>query len=435
MKLPENGRQPSEVLSALDEMRANDARWRDGRTFSLVYYGGDELLTLLHDAFFKFFSENALNPMAFPSLRRMETEVLSMVADLLHGPDAVGSMTTGGTESILMAVKTAREFAANTRGISQPEMILPDSVHPAFHKAAHYFNVKPVVVPVGADYRADVAAMRAAITPNTILLVGSAPSYPQGVVDPIPEIAALAEEHGLLCHVDACLGGMLLPFFVKLGQPLPAFDFAVPGVTSMSCDLHKYGYAAKGASTVLYRSRALRRHQFVVYTDWSGGLYGSPSMTGTRAGGPIGAAWAVLNYLGESGYLRMARQTLDTVQALVAGVRAIPGLAVLGEPDMSVFSFATTDASDIYRVGDEMDARGWHLDRQQRPPSLHMMITAAHTGLAPQILADLAAATDVARAAGPATSGAAAMYGMMGSLPDRTMVREFVLDFMDGLDR
>jgi glutamate/tyrosine decarboxylase-like PLP-dependent enzyme len=435
MKLPENGRQPSEVLSALDEMRANDARWRDGRTFSLVYYGGDELLTLLHDAFFKFFSENALNPMAFPSLRRMETEVLSMVADLLHGPDCVGSMTTGGTESILMAVKTAREFAANTRGISRPEMILPDSVHPAFHKAAHYFNVKPVVVPVGEDYRADVAAMRAAITPNTILLVGSAPSYPQGVVDPIPEIAALAEEHGLLCHVDACLGGMLLPFFVKLGQRLPAFDFAVPGVTSMSCDLHKYGYAAKGASTVLYRSRALRRHQFVVYTDWSGGLYGSPSMTGTRAGGPIGAAWAVLNYLGESGYLRMARQTLDTVQALVAGVRAIPGLAVMGEPDMSVFSFATTDASDIYRVGDEMDTRGWHLDRQQRPPSLHMMITAAHTGLAPQILADLAAATEVARAAGPATSGAAAMYGMMGSLPDRTMVREFVLDFMDGLDR
>jgi sphinganine-1-phosphate aldolase len=434
MKLPENGRQPSDVLSALDEMRANDARWRDGRTFSLVYYGGDELLTLLHDAFFKFFSENALNPMAFPSLRRMETEVLSMVADLLHGPDAAGSMTTGGTESILMAVKTAREFAAQTRGITQPEMILPDSVHPAFHKAAHYFNVKPVVVPVGADYRADVAAMRAAITPNTILLVGSAPSYPQGVVDPIPEIAALAEEHGLLCHVDACLGGMLLPFFVKLGQPLPAFDFAVPGVTSMSCDLHKYGYAAKGASTVLYRGRALRRHQFVVYTDWSGGLYGSPSMTGTRAGGPIGAAWAVLNYLGESGYLRMARQTLDTVQALVAGVRSIPGMRVLGEPDMSVFSF-TSDDADIYRVGDEMDARGWHLDRQQRPPSLHMMITAAHTGLAPQILADLAAATELARAAGPATSGAAAMYGMMGSLPDRTMVREFVLDFMDGLDR
>ena len=434
MKLPENGRQPSEVLSALDEMRAHDARWRDGRTFSLVYYGGDELLTLLHDAFFKFFSENALNPMAFPSLRRMETEVVSMVADLLHGPDAVGSMTTGGTESILMAVKTAREFAAQTRGISQPEMILPDSVHPAFHKAAHYFNVKPVVVPVGADYRADVAAMRAAITPNTILLVGSAPSYPQGVVDPIPEIAALAEEHGLLCHVDACLGGMLLPFFVKLGRPLPAFDFAVPGVTSMSCDLHKYGYAAKGASTVLYRTRALRRHQFVVYTDWSGGLYGSPSMTGTRAGGPIGAAWAVLNYLGEAGYLRMAGQTLDTVQALVAGVRGIPGLRVLGEPDMSVFSF-TADDADIYRVGDEMDTRGWHLDRQQRPPSLHMMITAAHTGLAPRILADLAAATEVARAAGPATSGAAAMYGMMGSLPDRTMVREFVLDFMDGLDR
>lgn len=434
MKIPEHGSDASSVLCALDGLRENDARWREGRTFSLVYYGGDELLSLLHDAFFRFFSENALNPMAFPSLRRMETEVVSMVGNLLGGPEVVGSMTTGGTESILMAVKTARDFAAQTRGITAPEMLLPDSVHPAFHKAAHYFGVRAVVIPVGPDFRADVAAMRAAITPNTILLVGSAPSYPQGVVDPISEIAGLAAEHGLLCHVDACLGGMLLPFLVKLGHPLPAFDFSVPGVTSMSCDLHKYGYTAKGASTVLYRTRALRRHQFVVYTDWSGGLYGSPSMCGTRAGGPIGAAWAVLQYLGEAGYLRMARDTLDTAQALVRGVDAIPGLRVVGRPDMTVFSF-TADDADIFKIGEEMDARGWHLDRQQRPSSLHMMLTAAHTGRAPQILADLAAATVAARAAGPATSGAAAMYGMMGALPDRTMVREFVLDFMDGLDR
>ena len=436
MKLPESGNSPAAVLESLEALRSQDARWRDGRTFSLVYYGGDELLGLLHDAFFKFFSENALNPMAFPSLRRMETEVLSMVADLLGEPDAVGSMTTGGTESVLMAVKTARDHAAATRGITAPEMIVPETVHPAFHKAAHYFGVRAVVVPVGPDFRADVAATRAAITPHTALIVGSAPSYPQGVVDPITELAALASSHGILCHVDACLGGMLLPFLRKLGHPLPPFDFSVPGVTSMSCDLHKYGYAAKGASTVLYRTRELRRHQFVAYTDWSGGLYGSPSMTGTRAGGPIAAAWAVLNYLGEAGYKRMAADTLATAKALLAGLPQIPGLRVLGEPDMSVMAFTSdSEALDIYRVGDEMDARGWHVDRQQRPPSLHLMITAAHTGLAPKILADLAASVEAARLAGPATSGAAAMYGMMGSIPDRSMVRDFVLDFMDGLDR
>ncbi len=434
MIIPKLGQSPAEVLGALEALRTNDARWRDGRTFSLVYYGGDELLTLLHDAFFKFFSENALNPMAFPSLRRMETEVVSMVGHLLGGPDTVGTMTTGGTESILMAVKTARDFASATRGIAAPEMVLPDSVHPAFHKAAHYFGVRAVVVPVGADYRADVAAMAAAITPNTVLLVGSAPSYPQGVVDPITEIAALAASRGLLCHVDACLGGMLLPFLVKLGHPLPPFDFSVPGVTSMSCDLHKYGYAAKGASTVLYRGRDLRKHQFVAYTDWSGGLYASPSMCGTRAGGPIAAAWAVLQYLGEDGYLRMAKDTLDTARALIEGVGQVPGLRVLGQPDMTVFSF-TSDGADIYRIGEQMDGHGWALDRQQRPPSLHMMITAAHTGLAPQILADLAAATDAAKTLGRANTGAAAMYGMMGTLPDRTLVREFVVDFLDSLDR
>jgi len=434
MKLPATGVSPASVLDALERLRGHDARWRDGRTFSLVYYGGDELLTLLHDAYGKFFSENALNPMAFPSLRRMETEVLSMVAHLLGDGEAVGSMTTGGTESILLAVKTARDFAATVRGVTAPEMVVPETVHPAFHKAAHYFGVRARVIPVGPDFRADVPAMAAAITENTVLLVGSAPSFPQGVIDPIPEIAALASERGLLCHVDACLGGMLLPFARKLGRPLPPFDLSVPGVTSISCDLHKYGYCAKGASTVLYKTRALRRHQFVVYTDWSGGLYGSPSMAGTRAGGPIAAAWAAMHFLGEHGYTEMARRTFETTDALLAGIAAMPGCRVLGRPDMSVFGF-TTDDADVYRVGDEMDARGWHLDRLQRPPAVHMMITAAHAGLAPRILEDLATAVDAARALGPATSGAAAMYGMMGSLPDRTMVHEFVLDFMDGLDR
>ena len=433
MQIPEQGRPAPEVLETLEAMRAQDANWREGRTFSLVYHGGDALLGLLKDAFFKYFSENALNPMAFPSLRRMETEVVQMVGDLLGHPEAVGSMTTGGTESILMAVKTARDYA-RSRGIVSPEMVLPISVHPAFEKAAHYFDVKAVHVPVREDFRADVDAMRAALTPNTVLLVGSAPAYPQGVVDPITEIAALALEHDLLCHVDACLGGMLLPFVRDLGHAVPDFDFRVPGVTSMSCDLHKYGYAAKGASVVLYRTRELRKHQFVVYADWTGGLYGSPTMCGTRAGGPMAAAWAVLNYLGRDGYLRMARSAMDTASILQAGINATPGLQVLGRPHMAVFAF-TADDADIFRVGEGLAERGWSLDRQNFPNALHLMITAAHEGRSDHFLEALRAAHAVAVAEGPATSGAAAMYGMLGSLPDRGMVRDFILDFMDGLDR
>ncbi len=311
MQLPRHGQSHDQVLAALSAFRARDADWKSGRTFSLVYYGGEELLCLLRDAFWMYFSENALNPQAFPSLRRFETEVLAMVADLLGHPEAAGTMTSGGTESILMAVKTARDWARVHRPqATEPEMLLPATAHPAFHKAAHYFGVRAVLVPPGADFRTDAAAARALLNDQTILVVGSAPSYPQGVIDPITDLAALAQEHGILCHVDACLGGMLLPFLRKLGEPLPPFDFAIPGVTSMSCDLHKYGYAAKGASVILYRDRALRQFQFVAYSDWSGGLYGSPSAAGTRPGGPIAAAWAVLHYLGEEGYLRMAKATI-----------------------------------------------------------------------------------------------------------------------------
>jgi glutamate/tyrosine decarboxylase-like PLP-dependent enzyme len=309
-------------------------------------------------------------------------------------------------------------------------MVLPVTAHPAFIKAGRYLDVEPVVIPVGPDFRADLDAARRAITDDTVLVVGSAPSYPQGVIDPIPELAALASARGIPCHVDACLGGMLLPFARKLGHPIPDFDFAVPGVTSMSCDLHKYGYAAKGASTVLYRTRELRRHQFA---DWPGGLYGSPTAAGTRPGGPMAAAWAVMNYLGEDGYLRLAKTTLDTSRALLDGIRRIDGLRVLGEPAISVFAF-DSDRVDVYALGDEMSARGWHLDRQQRPPSLHLMITPAHAAAVEPILADLRASVDKA-ATGAAAAGSAAMYGMLGSLPDRRAAADLVLEFLDSLDQ
>lgn len=236
-------------------------------------------------------------------------------------------------------------------------MVLPESAHPAFLKAAHYFGLKPVRIPVGPDWRVDMAKVRVAVTPNTVLLVGSAPSYPHGVIDPIEELSALALERGIYPHVDACVGGFLLPFVRKLGYPLPPFDFAVPGVRSISADVHKYGFGAKGTSVIVYRNQEIRRHQYFVFTDWSGGIYGSPTMTGTRPGGAIAAAWAVMNHLGEKGYLRLAAGIMQTTRTLLDGIDAIPELYVIGKPDMSIFAF-TSDGLNVYALADAMAGRG-----------------------------------------------------------------------------
>ena len=478
---PAHGTGAGEVLDAMQRLREHDARWQEGKTWSLVYHLDHEadqfaeVPGLLREAATMFFAENGLNPMAFPSLKRFEAEVVSMTASLLGGDaETAGNMTSGGTESILLAVKTAREWGrARDPANVRPEMVLPLTAHPAFEKAAHYFGVEPVHVAVGPDFRADVGAARAAITPHTILLVGSAPSYPQGVVDPIAELAAVAREHGILFHVDACVGGFMLPFVRQLGYPVPDFGFRVPGVTSMSADLHKYAYAAKGASVVLYRDRALRRHQFFAYTGWPGGIYASPTMAGTRPAGPIAAAWAILNHLGEEGYLEIAATVMETVTRIREGVAAIDGVEILGDPAMSILAIGS-QRLNVYEIGDELAERGWYLDRQQMPPSLHLTVTHAHAGVADQFLHDLeqavarvkrpslgklsnAATVGLVRAAGkllPADvmsaltarasslaglKGAAvpkrsaAMYGMMAALPSRGDLDEIVLDVLDGL--
>ncbi len=435
VKLPAGGTPAEQVLRQMGDLRVHDANWREGRTWSLVYYPGEEIYDFLKKAYTMFMSENGLNLAAFPSLRKFETEVVAMTADMLGGgPEAAGTMTSCGTESIIMAVKTYRDKARAERPeITRPEMILPETAHPAFEKAAHYLDVRPVRIPVGPDFRADVGAVRKAISENTILIVGSAPAYPHGVIDPIGDLAALAAERGIGCHVDSCLGGFLLPFIRKLGYPVPDFDFRVPGVTSISADVHKYGFAAKGASTIIYRDKSLRLHQFYIYTEWSGGIYAHPTMTGTRPGGAIAAAWAIMNHLGEEGYLRLADNIMKTSKKLMEGINSIPGLYILGRPDMSVFAF-TSDTMDIYALGDAMDARGWHLDRQQRPPCLHMMVTPAHEKIADQFISDLGeCALAVAEKKSAAPGGTAAMYGMMGTLPDRGVIKDFVLNFMDDL--
>jgi glutamate/tyrosine decarboxylase-like PLP-dependent enzyme len=434
-RIPERGISPEEILGHMRNLRSGDADWRSGQTWSLVYHAGDDHSAFLKEAHGTFFSENALNPIAFPSLRRFEAEVVRMTATMLNGDsNVVGTMTSGGSESILMAVKTYRDRARDLHPeIKRPDMVLPVTAHAAFLKAGHYFGVEPVLVPLADDLRVDVSAMRAAINPNTILLVGSAPNYPHGIIDPIEELGALALDHGLGLHVDACLGGFLLPWVEQLGYPIPPFDFRVPGVASMSADVHKYGFAAKGASTVLYRGAELRRYQFHVSTGWPGGIYASPSMAGTRPGGSIAAAWAALKRIGRDGYLDLARGIMGTSRHLIEGINAIPGLRILGDPPASVFAFAS-DEVDIYAVGDVLDERGWHMDRQIKPSSLHLMITPVHAGLEDRFLADLATAVDEVRADPQAAQGGqAALYGMMTTLPDRGMVDEIVLQMLDNL--
>jgi glutamate/tyrosine decarboxylase-like PLP-dependent enzyme len=476
LPFPPIGKSKDEVLDTMRRARDHDVQWQKGRAFSLVYHAGKDVDDLLKEASLLFFSENGLNPTAFPSLRKFETEIVAMTASLLGGDqDTAGSVTSGGTESLLMAVKTARDWARKNRPeIQAPEMILPVTGHPAFEKASEYFGVKTVHIPVREDYRVDVEAARNAITANTILMIGSAPAYPHGVVDPIRELAAIAQEHNILFHTDACVGGFMLPFVRKLGNTVPDFDLSVPGVTSISADLHKYGYAAKGASVILYKTAQLRRYQMFVYADWPGGIYPSPAMGGTRPGGPIAAAWAVMNYLGEVGYLNLTEQVMQAARRLQAGVNAVEGIKVLSNPEMSVFAIGS-DGLDVYALADELTTRNWRLDQQQFPPTLHMTVQFGHIGVVDEFLHDLAQAADVVRkpnfektanawllkaanflvkilperwvtklmqkASGLLGGGGdlpgkmAPMYGLIGSLPNRGDLKELVLDLLDGMTR
>jgi glutamate/tyrosine decarboxylase-like PLP-dependent enzyme len=462
-------------MAAMRQARERDARWQQGRVFGLVYHVSDEIDDLLKEAYTMFFSENGLNPTAFPSLNKFENEVVAMTASLLGGDGHVaGSMTTGGTESLLMAVKTARDWARNEWGVEDPEILLPSTAHPAFDKAGDYFGVRVVRVPVREDFRADVEAMASMISKQTIMVGGSAPSYPHGVVDPIEELSTLALQHRLLLHVDACVGGFMLPFVRKLGYPVPEFDFRLPGVTSISADLHKYAYAAKPASVILYRTRELRRYQMFASTEWPGGIYPSVGMAGSRAGGPIAAAWALLNYLGEEGYLGITAETMRTAKCIQEGIRAIPGLKVLSDPEMSVFAIAS-GTLDIYELGDELSRRGWHLDRQHFPPSLHMTVNYVHLRVWEDFLEDLRGAVRAVRKPGLRKTAAqimikaatvltrvlpeawvkrlmrraspllgseagsngdghmAPIYGLIARLPNRGDLKELVLDLLDNI--
>lgn len=412
MALPSSGVPADQVLAHLDALKQHDVRWRDGRAFTLAYYAGPEVSAVADAAHRRFSTDNALNTDAFPSLRAIQAEVVSIVGDWLQaGPDGAGFMTSGGTESILMAVKAARERGRAERGVTRPNVVLPTSAHAAFEKGCYYFGLESRRVAVRDDWRADADAMADAIDDDTVLVVGSAPQYPQGVVDPIADIAALAAERDINCHVDACMGGVTLTYLARLGYDITPWNFTVPEVTSISVDLHKFGYTAKGASVIMHRSKRLRAYQTFVTDNWLGGIYGSSGVLGTKGGGPMAAAWAVMHHLGDEGYLRLTADARRATEAIVAAVRSMPELVLRAEPDAMLISFGAADSAslDVFAVADALWRRSWYVDRQGPPPSLHLTVNAVHADKVDAFLADLRASIDEVTAA--SASGDQGAYG------------------------
>ena len=398
-----------EVLAEVSAIGQSDLRWKEGRAFSLAYYAGPEVQAVADQAYAMYGSTNGLNADAFPSLKKFQADVVATVNRWVHGDEtSAGFMTSGGTESILLAVKAARERGRREFGITQPNVVLPTSAHAAFEKACYYFGLESRRVPVGADWRADVEATRQAIDANTVLIVGSAPQYPQGVVDPIVDLAAIARERNINCHVDACMGGVTLTFLERLGENIPLWDFRVDGVTSISVDLHKYGYTSKGASVIMHRNRQLRSYQTFVTDNWLGGFYGSSGVLGTKSGGPMASAWAVMNYLGDEGYLRLTESARATTRQLADAIEKIDGLQLRAYPDSTLLSFGAQDF-DVFAVADELAKTGWYVDRQTPPDSLHCTVNAVHHQVIEEFIVDLSHAVTKVRDAG--STGSVGAYG------------------------
>eukprot|EP00252_Welwitschia_mirabilis_P012007 TRINITY_DN26700_c0_g1_i1.p1 TRINITY_DN26700_c0_g1~~TRINITY_DN26700_c0_g1_i1.p1 ORF type:complete len:555 (-),score=96.70 TRINITY_DN26700_c0_g1_i1:201-1865(-) len=439
MELPKVGL-GKEVMDRLNVEKSKDAHWQ-GRCSGTVYIGGNESeghFKIINEAYAIFSHTNPLHLDVFPSVARFEAEVVAMTASMLgskkksSGGQICGNMTSGGTESILLAVKSSRDYMKFRKGIASPEMIIPESAHSAYDKAAEYFKIKLWRVPVNKDFQADVKAMRHYINKNTIMIVGSAPGFPHGIIDPIEELGNMASHYGICFHVDLCLGGFVLPFARKLGYQIPPFDFTVWGVTSISVDVHKYGLGPKGTSVVLYRNHELRKHQFVAVTEWSGGLYVSPTIAGSRAGGLIAGAWAAMMSVGEEGYSDATSKMMEASKLIQKGIMEIPELFIVGKPDMTVIAFGS-ERLDIFKVNDVLASRGWHLNALQRPNSVHICLTLQHIQIAEQFLKDLKEAVKtVSENPSAFDNGMAPIYGAAAKMPDRGTVKDLLIEFMDG---
>ncbi len=441
-RLPTQGRARSEVLELMRELRGREAsRWTEGFASGSVYHGDPEHVAFVNEVYALQSQVNPLHTDLWPSAAKFEAEIVAMTARMLSadlagapfGSEAgiCGSVSSGGSESILLAIKTYRDWAREVKGIRQPELVVPVSAHAAFYKAGQYFNIEVKTVPLDGDFRVDLNAVEAAISPTTIALVGSAVNFPYGTIDPIAELGELAQRQGVGLHVDGCLGGYFLPWAERLGRPVPVFDFRVPGVTSMSCDTHKYGYAPKGTSVVLYRGQALRRFQYFTIADWPGGLYHSPTFSGSRPGGLSAACWASLVTMGEAGYLRATQLILDAVDVIRQGISQLADVQVLGQP-IGVFALGS-ETLNMYQVLDQMSERHWALTGLQHPAGIHVSPTlrTAQPGVAQRFLVDLGASLDFVRANPDFEGGMAPIYGLAASIPDRGIVHDMLRQVMD----
>uniref|UniRef100_A0A182IPS7 sphinganine-1-phosphate aldolase n=1 Tax=Anopheles atroparvus TaxID=41427 RepID=A0A182IPS7_ANOAO len=437
-ELPTDGIGHEEIIKKVDEyLELGHYRWKEGFISGAVYYYNPELIKLVTEVYGKASYTNPLHPDVFPGVCKMEAEVVRMTANLFHGgPSACGTMTTGGTESIMMACKAYRDYAREHRGITKPNMVLPVTAHTAFDKAAKYLGIFTKVVPVYADStEVNIAAMERAINRNTVLLVGSAPNFPYGTMDDIEAIADLGRKYNIPVHVDACLGGFLIVFMKRAGYPVRPFDFSVPGVTSISADTHKYGYTPKGSSVILYSKKVYRHFQYTVTTEWPGGVYGSPTVNGSRAGGIIAATWATMMNFGLDGYVEATKRIIDTTRYLEQQLRAIKNIFIFGTPATSVIGIGSRDF-DIYLLGGELNSLGWNLNSLQFPSGIHICVTYMHTehGVAEKFVEDVR--TKVALIMQNPTKpveGKMAIYGVAQSVPDRELIGDFTKCFIDSM--
>jgi glutamate/tyrosine decarboxylase-like PLP-dependent enzyme len=409
---PENGINWQELKKLLHETADNDAKWREGRMTTGLYFIDDALQDITREALSYFVHSNVLYAgHAFYSLKRFQDEILEMSREILNGPEgADGIVTTGGTESIICAIKAARDWARkHNPEIKTPRLVLPRTAHPAFNKAAAYMDLLVERVPQSEDFRADVEAISRAIDENTIFVVGSAPCWPFGVIDPIAELAEVAARHGVWFHVDGCLGGFLNSFVHKLGYEIPDFDFSVPGVWSISADLHKYGYATKGVSVVMFREEELKEHATFHFDDWPYGSYTTATVAGSSSGSAVAAAWAVMKYLGEQGYMAATRDLMTARDRLLMGIERIEGLHVYGRPHIGNVSYGSTDY-DINAVAEGMNQRGWTVGRGKEPATILFQCTPIHVHSIDQYIQDLEAAVNDVREGRLTASGEEAVY-------------------------
>jgi glutamate/tyrosine decarboxylase-like PLP-dependent enzyme len=444
-QIPEQGRDKEDILKELSNMAEEEnAKWKSGQVSGTFYHAGDDHRAFLNKIFSLFSHENTIQFDLCPSMFKMESEIISMTAKMLNGDavkahnpeDAVcGTVTSGGTESILMAMKAYRDWARAEKGISEPEIIMPHTAHPAFDKSGGYFGIKMVHTPVSApDFLVDPRAAEAQINANTVAIVGSAGNYPYGLIDPLEKLSEIALKHSLGFHVDGCLGGFIFPWIEKLGYDIPSFDFRLPGVTSMSADTHKYGFALKGTSVVLYRNNIFRRHQYFNIPDWPGGMYASPTAAGSRSGGLTAATWSAMVYLGEEGYLKAAKSIMTVADKIKTGIEAIPELTLIGNPTF-VISFRSEDV-DVFHINDFMKTKGWRFNVLQLPPALHFCVTMPQTfvdDVAERFLVDLHAGVDYAKSKAGTVAETTALYGLAGTIEGNQQVTELVFGFFDYL--